>query len=231
MNNHITDGYIALVSGKKGLAVGMDKTVASNFAFAPVKIRYDRKQKLFSAKINPFGTYYGRQYDHPTWGNRQGFKATVISGKQFHSAAPTFNGENANFSIMLGFFDQGKMTDRLKNDLLMHSTPAIAFTLRERPSKKSQPPVPPDIFQASFADGKLTLKWESHNPDITLFKILLGEQSGKYSHVYRTAGKSLTLDRSSNDLPFESGKRFYAVIKAVGASNKDIARTSQLPLG
>lgn len=230
VNNHITDGYIALVSGKKGLALGVDKTVASNFAFAPLKVRYDRKQDLFSARINPFGTYSGRQYRHPTWGNRQGFKAAVISGEQFHSSAPTFNGENGKFSIMLGFFDQGEMTDRLKKTLLMYSAPAIPFSLRGWPSKRSLPPIPPDTFQASFASGKLTLSWENRNPDTRLFKVLLGEQPGRYSHVYQTFGQSLTLDRFSSDLPFESGKRFYALIKAVGASNKDIPITSEISL-
>lgn len=237
VNNHITDGYAALVAGGKGIAVSADTTVAANFAFAPVKIGYDRKQALFNARINPFGTYYGKQYHHPTWGNRQGFKGTLISGEQFCSSAPTFNGRNTRFSLMLCFFDQDQIPDRLKQDLLMHSNPAMVFSLgeikRQEQSVKSisvSAPVRPEVFHASFDNEKLVLKWKNHNPGTTSYNVLIGQKPGIYSHTYHTDKPDLSLERFSRTLLFKPGKRYYVVIEAEESTGTKAVRSDEIPL-
>ncbi|MCG8638041.1 MAG: hypothetical protein MI863_29720, partial [Desulfobacterales bacterium] len=105
VNNHITAGYVGLAAGNRGLALSMDQTVAANFAGAPVKVRFNRDKGEFKANINPFGSYHGKQNRRPTWGNGQGHEASLISGEQYHSAAPTYNGRTSRFALMIGFFE------------------------------------------------------------------------------------------------------------------------------
>ncbi len=69
VNNHITAEYVAVAGEKGGLAVAMDTSKLSNFAFCPLKVDYDPSAG-FSLKLNPFGTYFGKQYIQPDLGLR-----------------------------------------------------------------------------------------------------------------------------------------------------------------
>ncbi len=59
------------------MAIAMDTSVQSNFAFAPLKMTHDPDDDTFRVRANPFGTYHGRQYRMPTWGNGQGYEITL----------------------------------------------------------------------------------------------------------------------------------------------------------
>lgn len=105
VNHHITARYVGVTAGGSGIAVAMDPWVQANFAFAPLKVYHDALADRFRFRMNPFGTYHGRQYRPPTWGNGQGYDLTLIMGEQFHNAACTYNGQSLAFSVMLAFFD------------------------------------------------------------------------------------------------------------------------------
>ncbi len=85
------------------MAVAMDTTTLSNFAFSPFKISYSQNQ--FSLKLNPFGTYFGKQYVQPIWGNRVGYEIALVSADQYSSSATTHNEHNYQFDLMLSFFE------------------------------------------------------------------------------------------------------------------------------
>jgi hypothetical protein len=129
INNHITAAYFGIVAGGHGMTVAMDTHVAANFAFAPVKVHYDEATDAFSVKANPFGTYHGRQYRRPTWGNGQGYEMAMIAGEQFHSAGPTYNGQTLSFAAMLAFFDEEDIPTQVKQDLVRYARSPEVFSL------------------------------------------------------------------------------------------------------
>ena len=129
INNHITSAYCGVVAGGRGMAVSMDTRVRSNFAFAPLKTAWEAEQSTIAVKANPFGTYHGQQYVHPTWGNRQGYESALVSGEQFYSSAPTYNGTTSDFALMLAFFNSDKMPQEIENDLLAYARAPVMLSL------------------------------------------------------------------------------------------------------
>ncbi|MFX1324797.1 MAG: hypothetical protein ACFE8N_07565, partial [Promethearchaeota archaeon] len=69
---NISDGWMALTNGNKGMLVGFNSLKAANFAFSPIKIRGsgfgDVQEKAQQIRINPFGTYYGNMLHYWTEG-------------------------------------------------------------------------------------------------------------------------------------------------------------------
>ena len=125
VNNHITGAYFGIVSGGRGMAVAKDNTVLSNFAFAPLKLRYDAKTGSFSVRANPFGAYHGKQYRPPARGNGQGYEAALLSGEQYASAAPTYNGAAYRFSLMIAFFEGEQIPEDIKRELIAFADPPV----------------------------------------------------------------------------------------------------------
>jgi hypothetical protein len=129
VNNHITAEYVGIVAQGQGMAIAMDQTLQANFAFLPMRITYNPLGNDFSIRANPFGTYYGRQVRVPTWGNGQGYELTILSGEQFRSAGPTYNGAVTHFFLMVGFFDGEDIPKDLKQALLAFAQSPVLFSL------------------------------------------------------------------------------------------------------
>jgi hypothetical protein len=140
VNNHITQSYVGIVSGEYGMAIATDTTVQANFAFAPLKMTYDPGGESLQIRANPFGTYHGRQYRPPTRGNGQGYEMTLYTGEQLASAAPTYNGVEREFSLLISFFQGRQMPPRLKEDLLGYAHPPVVVSLNA-PTGSNAPPV------------------------------------------------------------------------------------------
>jgi hypothetical protein len=130
VNNHITAAYVGVVSDNQGMAIAMDTSRQANFAFAPLRLRYDAAGDNFRVRANPFGTYHGRQYQPPTTGNGHGFEVTLRAGEQFAGAAPTYNGVAQHFGLMLAFFDGDRMPEQMRRDLLAFARPPLVISLR-----------------------------------------------------------------------------------------------------
>jgi hypothetical protein len=123
VNNHITAGWVALTAGGRGLSVAMDTSVQSNFAFAPLKMACDPHSGTFQVRVNPFGTYHGRQYRMPTWGNGLGYDVTLHTGEQFASAGPTYNGAEQEFALLIGFFQGQEIPPALQQAMRAFAHP------------------------------------------------------------------------------------------------------------
>jgi hypothetical protein len=144
VNNHITAAYVGVVAGNQGMAIAMDTSLQANFAFAPLRLRYDTASDTFRVRANPFGTYHGRQYQPPTTGNGHGFEVTLRAGEQFAGAAPTYNGVAQHFGLMLAFFDGDRMPADVQRDLLAYARPPMVISLHT--------PVPPSKRDATETD-------------------------------------------------------------------------------
>lgn len=238
-NNHITPGLVGMAVGPMGLALGVDQSSAANFAGIPVRVRHDPARDEFTAAFNPFGTYHGRQHRRPSRGNGLGHEATLISGEQFHSAAPTFNGRQSRFSLMVGFFDrdqksgQAGMPEALASDVTAWANPGMVFLPpegRDSAFRRSAPSLAPSGYTVSMDEGRVTFSWESAGEKNVEYAVRMGREPGHYPHVFRTENTWLTLDGLSPHQPFARGQRYYAVIEASVPGHDSPERTREIRL-
>jgi hypothetical protein len=61
-NHQVTAGWVAVSDGKHGLLVGEDAGSLSSMAFCPMRLREKDDRQVIS--LNPFGSYYGKQFDY-----------------------------------------------------------------------------------------------------------------------------------------------------------------------
>jgi hypothetical protein len=95
-NHQVTNGIVGVQNGEGGFLLAAQKQAANSMAFCPMRVR---SSKLY---LNPFGTYFGKQRHHATYGNGLGSQAAVFSAPQFFPLAPSYNGAEEEF--LLGFF-------------------------------------------------------------------------------------------------------------------------------
>ena len=239
-NNHITPGMVGILAGDQGLALGFDQSVAANFAGVPVRTRFhpgqdssqDSSPGRFSVSLNPFGTYHGRQNRRPTWGNGLGHEAALISGEQYHSAAPTFNGRCSRFALMLGVFDGPAMPEQMTEELRAYANPAVAVTPAGKTDTDSGtlPLSAPAAYTVSMDKGRVTLTWEPVKGEGIEYTVRMGKRSGSYPHVFRTGTPRLVIKGISPHQPFSSGQRYYAVIEASAGGHGIPSRTPEIRL-
>lgn len=230
VNNHITSEYVGLAGEKKGIAVAMDTTVLSNFAFCPLKIEHSMFSG-FSARLNPFGTYFGEQYYQPTWGNRQGFQVAVRSGDQYHTAACTYSGYEYSFALMISFFEGREMPEKLKNDGIAFAHPAEVITAGTYDFREKEPPlVFPRGFMATADAEGVYFHWEKPRGDHAGHKIYCGSSSGQYEVVYDQKGTETTLYTKEfvNSQSFDPEKTYYAVITTFDKDGKESERSPEI---
>ncbi len=168
INNQITSEYVGVVAKGKGIAVAMDKTALASFAFCPMKMEYNNKKSIFSIRLNPFGSYFGPQYDQPTWGSGIGSEGALIVGPQYHSSAPTYNGFKQRFSLMVAFFNGQDIPAEIKSDLIAYANPPFVITDKEPTDKLKDTVTSPDVNEnenkktgkSKFKTGEQgALKW------------------------------------------------------------------------
>jgi hypothetical protein len=100
-NNHITHGWVAASDGERGLLVAQSADAASGMAFCPVRTRTEGG--ALRVRLNPFGTYWGRQYQYATADTGLGkFLAITFSASDHvNSYAPSYNGRTQEFDLLL----------------------------------------------------------------------------------------------------------------------------------
>ena len=230
VNNHITQSYVGMVAGNSGLAIAMDTSVQSNFAFAPLKMKYNPQNMAFSLRANPFGTYHGRQYTPSTWGNENGFDATLLVGEQFASAGPTYNGIKKHFSVMLAFFNDQEMPEKIRKNLMAYSHSPMVFSLKKYsksgPLKQLLPP--PQGFVAAYQSGTVRFSWNIDTFDKDHYRIYCGSKPGQYQAVYPAVGNRIQVSRFTDDHPFIEGRRYYATIKRISANGQSSQRSPEI---
>ena len=223
VNNHITQSYVGIVSGKYGMAIATDATVQANFAFAPLKMTYDSRRSSFQVRANPFGTYFGRQYRPPTRGNGQGYEMTLYTGEQLASAAPTYNGVHRKFDLLISFFNGQQIPSRLKEDLLSYAHPPMVVSLNATAWANEPPaavPEKPTGFAAAYHGGNVHFFWDTAGDPAGHYRIYCGTRPGHYEQIYPATGHSLDVSRFTHDRPFLRDRRYYARIEAVSADGK-----------
>ena len=225
VNNHITAEYVAVAGEKGGLAVAMDTSRLSNFAFCPLKVNYDPSSG-FSLKLNPFGTYFGKQYVQPTWGTGDGYLMALSTGDQYQTSACTFSGYTSRFSLMVSFFDGRDLPTVTRDQLIAYAHPPFTVTS----NMLGCPGIAPDLqtplgFLAAYGDGSVYFHWEKPKADAAAYHIYCGTDNTSLNQMYVQDGKESTLivKEFSSGTVFAPGTTYYAAVAAIDSSGKETA--------
>ena len=101
-NHQLTGGFVGLTDGECGLAVANPRQVLSSMAHCPMRLLEDK-----TVKMNPFGTYYGKQRNHFSRSKGQVLDAYTLVAAQGKPLAPSYNG-NSETAITGIFAFEGK---------------------------------------------------------------------------------------------------------------------------
>jgi hypothetical protein len=128
VNNHVTDGWCAVVGPERGLLVAQSAAYDTSFAFCPLRTRIrDGSQDVY---LNPFGTYAGRQRDYPTAVTGLGRRMALVMADQLDSYAPSYAGKRTRCALMLAPFVGDAPPESCRQDALLFATPPRVLASR-----------------------------------------------------------------------------------------------------
>jgi hypothetical protein len=121
LDNHVTDGWLAVAGGGRGLLVAQSAAASTLFAFCPMRTRIKGTRQLLS--LNPFGSYAGRQWRYPAAVTGLGRLAAILAADNLDPYAPSWEGHSIRFSLMLAPFAGDEPPRGLQRDALVFATP------------------------------------------------------------------------------------------------------------
>ncbi len=126
VNNHVTHGWVAVSDGARGLLAAQTAEVLSGMAFCPLRTR--REGAVSRAWLNPFGSYWGRQYHYGTADTGLGnFLAVSMSASDhINPYAPSYNGKMQEFRLLLAPYAGDAPPENLRYDAEAFAYPYIA---------------------------------------------------------------------------------------------------------
>ncbi|MFA6450957.1 MAG: hypothetical protein WCX65_15895, partial [bacterium] len=115
------DGWVAVSNTEKGFLISADARVNTTPAYCPMRLR--EREKIQSVTMNPFGTYFGKQFSQLSEG--QGFAGEFVRivGTQFRPTAPSFNGRRVQFRMMLAPYAGDGPAETLRGEADLFSLP------------------------------------------------------------------------------------------------------------
>nr|HPK44052.1 hypothetical protein [Spirochaetota bacterium] len=211
VNNHITAGYVAVTNSKEFIAVAKDNEVLSNFAFCPLKIDYGMV-KGFTVSLNPFGTFFGRQYFQPTWGNGQGFKSAILNGDQYHSGACTYSGTTQRFSLAIAH-GRGALQQSVKAQLQSFAHQPFIVAMNEvTPVQQKQKLQSPKGVVALYNNGGVYINFEKVD-GAAGYNIYCGNKDA-LKKIGVTSNTSFFAKNNWDGKPFVEGNTYVAAVSA-----------------
>jgi len=165
-NHQVTNGVVGVKTANGGFLLAVQKQVANSMAFCPMRIRDG------ILLLNPFGTYYGKQRNHATYGSGLGTLAAIHSAPQFCSTAPAYNGAEEELMLALfpfetqpdpalwtqaiAFSDGSITADEIKRDFCMPHK--AKETDKEVPRKKIISNIPVSLLVRIIANGLKSMR-------------------------------------------------------------------------
>jgi len=225
INNHITAEYVAVAGEKGGLAVAMDTSRLSNFAFCPLKVNYDTSGRS-SLKLTPFGAYFGKQYVQPTWGTGDGYLMALSTGDQYQTSACTFSGYTSRFSLMVGFFDGRDLPADMRDQLIAYAHPPFTITANMLGCPGAAADLQAPLgFLAACDNSSVYFHWEKPKAEAASYKVYCGTDKAKLDQMYVQDGKESTLvvKEFSSGTAFDPETTYYAAVAAVDGNGRETA--------
>lgn len=121
-NHQVTAGWVAVSNGAHGLLVGENAQTLASMAFCPMRLREQDGRQTVS--LNPFGSYFGRQFDYShLGGNGNGTVIMQTFSGALQPNGPSFNGETLRFSLMLAPYAGDEPPQELQDAAAAHFYP------------------------------------------------------------------------------------------------------------
>jgi hypothetical protein len=116
VNNQITHAWVAVSDGRRGLLLAQSADATSSAAFCPMRTR--REGNTSQVMLNPFGTYWGRQYHYGSGDTGLGNLLAVRTSASGHIKpyAPSYNGRIQEFSLLLAPYHGDVPPESIRND-------------------------------------------------------------------------------------------------------------------
>lgn len=192
-NHQVTAGWVAVSNGRHGLLVGENAQTLSSMAFCPMRLYEKNGQQTVS--LNPFGSYYGNQFDYShLGGNGNGTKIMQAFSGALAPNGPSFNGETLQFSLLLAPYSGDEPPQEIQNSaatyfyapgVIVHSSPKeinavtlldirnFIFTQTERIALEANSPLhKPMTFMVNPSPNAVDLVWDApRNEVITGYEI------------------------------------------------------------
>ena len=181
-NHQVTAGWVAVTNGKLGLLVGEDAQTLSSMAFCPMRLREQNGRQTVS--LNPFGSYYGKQFDYShLGGNGNGSAIIQAFSGALTPNGPSFNGKRLRFSLMLAPYKGDEPPEQIQDaaaahfyapGIIVHSAlPEMTVatvgdierfieSLKQSAAIQGDtPPTPPTAFLANPSANAVDLVWDA----------------------------------------------------------------------
>jgi hypothetical protein len=136
-NNQVTSHWLALSDGVRGLLLAQSADSTSGMAFCPLRTR--RQGQQMRVLLNPFGSYWGRQYHYASADTGLGKLLAVALSASDHinPYAPSYNGRQQVFSLLLAPYAGDAPPEALRSDAEAFSYP---YLLLHDPALIASPP-------------------------------------------------------------------------------------------
>jgi len=108
INNHVTPSWVAIGDGVRGLLVAQTDHGPRCFAFCPVRrVRHESRRHrggTVSVSLNPYGTWWGSQYEYPARYTGLGRLAAILTADHLFPSAPSWAGARLDFRVLVASY-------------------------------------------------------------------------------------------------------------------------------
>lgn len=119
-NHQLTGGFTGLYDEKGGLLVANARQVLNSMAHCPMRLEKDK-----TVRMNPFGTYYGKQRHHHGRAKDQILDVYTLVASQGKSIAPAYNGSHETAVLGLYPLSADGLSDTEKTQICAFSDGAV----------------------------------------------------------------------------------------------------------
>ena len=119
-NHQLTGGFVGLYDENGGIVIANARQVLNSMAHCPMRLEKDK-----TVRMNPFGTYYGKQRHHFSRAKDQVLNVYTLVAAQGKSIAPSYNGSSE--TAVLGIYPLYKdgLSDEEKAEICAFSDGAV----------------------------------------------------------------------------------------------------------
>ena len=127
INNQVTHAWVAVSDGENGLLLAQNADVNCGMAFCPMRTRLKGGKKTI--RLNPFGTYTGRQYQYATQDTGIGKALAVGMSASDHIQpyAPSYNGRRQVLSLLIAPYEGDCPPSEIQQDAEAFAYPYLVL--------------------------------------------------------------------------------------------------------
>ncbi len=122
-NHQLTGGFVGLYDDKGGIILANARQVLSSMAHCPMRL-----EKNKTVRMNPFGTYYGKQRHHFGRAKDQILDVYTLVTPQGKSIAPSYNGSTETAITAIYPLGKNGLSEEEKNEICAFADGAVICT-------------------------------------------------------------------------------------------------------